>query len=80
MKLIADMTEPELRDFFRDLARKVEAELPPGPSSKGRCLFLLLVDDGSGICQYVANAERSQCIKFLRETADRLASRGDVTR
>jgi len=80
MKPIKDMTEPELRDFFSGLARDIEAKLPPVPSKQGKCLFLLLVCDESNIAQYVSNARREDCIKFLRETADRLEGREDVTR
>ena len=74
------MSEPELRDYFRQLARNIEAQLPPGPSNKGRCLFVLLVTDESNIAQYVSNAVRSDIIKFLRETADRLESSEDIPR
>jgi hypothetical protein len=80
MKLLRDMTEPELRAYFRGLARAVEDSLPPGPSAKGKCLFVLLVADESNIGQYVSNADRPGIIKLLRETADRLARKEDVTR
>ena len=80
MKPIRDMTEPELRDYFRGLAGAVEDSLPPGPSAKGKCLFVLLVADESLIGQYASNADRPGIIKLLRETADRLQRREDVTR
>ena len=80
MKLIRDMTEPELAELFTHLARTVEAELPPGPSKKGKCLFALLVFDESTIGQYVSNANRSDIIKTLRETADRLERRQTIER
>lgn len=80
MKRLAHMTEPELRDYFNVTSRWLESKLPPGPSSKGKCLFVLLVCDESNIAQYASNARRQDIIKFLRETADRLESREDVVR
>lgn len=80
MKRIADMTQPELRRYFRDLALTIEDELPPGPSHKGKCLFVLLVMDESQIGQYVSNASRPEIIKTLRETAERLERREDLPR
>lgn len=82
MKLIRDMTEPELRRFFRSVARKVEAMLPPGPSAHGKCLFALIVADAvePGIGQYVSNVQRADMVRLLRETADRLERREDIPR
>lgn len=74
------MTEPELREYFSGLARMIEKRLPDGPSKNGKCLFVLVCADDSGIGQYISNAERSGIIKLLRETADRLERRRDVTR
>lgn len=77
-----DMTEPELRKYFAELATKLEGELPPGPSKRGKCLFVLLVCDSTepGVSQYVSNARREDIIKLLRETASVLAKRQDVPR
>lgn len=82
MKLLKDMTEPELQAYFRNLASRIESDLPPGPSNNGKCLFFLIVceDEGPGISQYVSNVRRQDAIKMLRETADRLERRQDVTR
>lgn len=82
MKLIKDMTEPELRAYFFGLAAMLEDQLPPGPSARGKCLFFLIVNDqiDPGIAQYVSNVQRADAIKMLRETADRLERRQDVTR
>lgn len=79
---LSDMTEPELRDYFRYLAQVVESELPPGPSAKGKCLFALIVTDTiePGIGQYVSNVQRPDMIRMLRETADRLEGREDIPR
>lgn len=72
MKLLKDMTEPELQEYFNLLARATESVLPPGPSRNGKCLFVLLVCDESKITQYASNANRDDCIKLMRATADRL--------
>jgi hypothetical protein len=82
VKLIRDMTEPELRDYFRGLAKNIEAQLPPGPSAKGKCLFALVVADTvePGVGQYVSNVQRADMIRMLRETADRLENREDISR
>ncbi len=77
---LADMTEPELRDYFRALATEVEGLLRSGPSAKGKALFALLVFDESCIGQYVSNARRAEIIKTLRQTADRLAANEDIPR
>jgi hypothetical protein len=79
MKLIRDMTEPELLAYFRELAGAIEGVLPPGPSAHGKCLFCLLVADTSepGVAQYVSNVHRADMIKMLRETATRLEGRED---
>lgn len=80
MKLLKDMTEPELREYFNLLAKATESVLPPGPSRNGKCLFVLLVCDESNICQYASNGNREQCIKMLRDTADRLEHKHDIPR
>lgn len=82
MKLLKDMNEPELREFCRGIARDLEEKLPPGPSARGKCAFFLAFTDdlGPGVGQYVSNIERLGAIEFLRETADRLEGREDVTR
>lgn len=82
MRLIRDMTEPELRAYFRELASAIEDVLPPGPSANGKCMFCLLVADTCepGIAQYVSNVQRADMVKMLRETASRLERREDVSR
>lgn len=82
MKLLQEMTEPELNEFFTKLARLVEAELPPGPSSKGKCLFMLVVVPTCepGTAQYVGNMQRTGAIGTLRELCDRLETNTDKRR
>lgn len=77
MKRLDEMTEPELRALMNGVARAVEGALPPGVG------FLVLAADFAsdpGTAQYVSNAARPECIKWLRETADRLEAREDVPR
>lgn len=82
MKLLCEMTEPELRELGIRLGRTIEDMLPPGPSNNGKCLFAVIYTDTTepGVGQYLANIRREDCIKMLRETADRLERREDVTR
>jgi hypothetical protein len=74
VKPLRDMTEPELRDACDGVANAVRARLPAGTR------FAVLMFEADGIAQYVGNANRRDMIKALRETADRLARREDVTR
>lgn len=73
-KWLKDMTPEELFARVNKLARGVEALMPPGPSNKGKALFMVVFTDtcGPGEAQYASNATRPECIKWLRETADRL--------
>jgi hypothetical protein len=78
---LIDMTELQLRNCMTRVARAVEHELPPGCGPRGKALFVVLAfEDDPGIAQYVRNCQRSDIIKALRETADRLEQRQDVTR
>jgi hypothetical protein len=77
---LKDMTEPQLRVYFSALAKSVEMALPDGPSKNGRSLFVLLVFDDPAVAQYVSNGQRADIIKAMRECADRLERKEDVTR
>jgi hypothetical protein len=81
-KLLKDMTEPELKAMFSGIAKWLENALPPGPGPRGNCLFALVVTDSiePGVGQYVSNVVRSDMVKMLRETADRLERREDIER
>lgn len=73
------MTEPELRKLFSSLAKMIVDSLPPNTA------FVLLAAPDSdrhphSLAQYIANCERSTCIQFMRETADRLERKEDVRR
>jgi hypothetical protein len=80
MKSLSEMTEPELQGYFAYLARLIESVLPPGPSKRGKALFMLLVFDDPGMAQYVSNCDRATRVKALREAADRLEAREDIPR
>lgn len=68
---IESMTEDRLRQLGHRVGRAVSAVLPAGS------VFVVLYTDagGPGVAQYVGNADRSDMVKFLRETADRLERR-----
>ena len=74
MKRLEDMTEPELRDLMNRCGVAVKREL--GNTSK----FALLVFDDPEIAQYISSCVRTDMIKALRETADRLERRDDIPR
>lgn len=79
-KTLKEMTEPELREYFGNLATMLTFYLPPGPSKHNTALFALLVFDESLIAQYVSNADRQDIIKALRACADRLERNEDIPR
>ena len=71
---LSDMTEPELREVMIAAAKAARSALPAGTQ------IILLAMDESNIAQYIATVERSSVVQFLRETADRLERREDVSR
>jgi hypothetical protein len=77
---LKDMTEPELRTYFSQLAAAIQQVLPEGPSKSGSALFVLLVFDDPKLAQYVSNAERAGIIESMRECADRLEKGEDLPR
>lgn len=74
MKPLRDMTEGELRILFDDVSREIRRRLPR------RTLFVLIAFDSDGIAQYVSNADRRQMIQALRDSAELLQRREDVSR
>lgn len=80
MRGLKDDSPETLRGYMQDLARLLESVLPPGPGIAGRALFVLLLvdnEDEARQAHYISNANRQDCIKFLREAADRLERRED---
>jgi hypothetical protein len=77
-KTLYEMTEPELRDLMNAMGSAIEFVA----QHKGieRPHFALLVFNDPQIAQYVANCERGDIIKAMRECADRLELKQDVTR
>lgn len=78
MKTLENMTEPELRGFCNTLAGGIE--FMAGDCGVERPLFVLLLFNDPKIAQYVANTSRDNIVRALRETADRLERKEDVTR
>lgn len=71
MTALEDMTEPELKATFDQVARIVEASLPDGSG------FILLAASFDGkIAQYVSNVERDDAAAWMLETLYRW-NRGD---
>jgi hypothetical protein len=79
-KPLEDMTEGELSDVMIRCARAIEACLPPGSGPRGKSMFVLVVFDDPKVAQYISSCARDSMIEAMRETADRLESREDVTR
>ncbi len=61
-------------------ARAIEAVLPPGSGPRGKVMFALVIFDDPAIAQYISSCNRADMIKAMRETADRLEKRQDVSR
>ena len=78
MKQLKDMTEPELKQLMNYFGQVIEdAGVKAGFD---KTLFCLLLFNDPKVSQYVANCERDDMIKVLRETADRLERNQDVPR
>ena len=76
MKRIEDMTEVELRELTTRILDAIKSRLPADTA-----FTVLFWPVGThGIAQYGSNCHRSDMIAGLRETADRLEMRQDVTR
>ena len=78
MKKLEFMTEPELRELMTAMANQIKATAAVMECENP--LFVLLLFNDPEIGQYIANCERSDVIKALREAADRLEAKQDVPR
>ena len=78
MKRLEHMTEPELREFLNTLAGGIE--LMASELGVEKPHFCLVVFNDPKVAQYVSNCRRGDIIQAMRETANRLASKEDVTR
>ena len=74
-KMMADMTEPELKTYFNLVMEATEAITPPDVMGSMVIMFM-----DNGITQYASSIERDGAIKALRELADRLEQNQTVTR
>jgi hypothetical protein len=77
MQKLIDMTEPELGSLMRQAARQVVSVANDLGVEKP--LFVLLLFNDPQVAQYIANCDRSDVIKAMRETADRLERRQDAS-
>lgn len=75
---LEDMTEPDLAELMRAMAKGVERAAAVKNVEKPH--FVLLVFNDPAVAQYISNCRRSDMIAALRESADRLDSRQDVPR
>ncbi len=78
MKLLKDMTEPELRDVMNCLATMVVRTAEHIGVEKPQFVLVLFNDPALG--QYVANCERESMIEAMRECAARLEHGEDIPR
>ena len=78
MKKLRDMTEPELAELMTAMGNQIKAVAAVMEVESP--LFVLLLFNDPEIAQYIANCQRSDCIKSLRETADRLERKQTVER
>ncbi len=75
---LEDMTEPELGFMMTQMASAIEVVAKVLGVEKPH--FCLVVFNDPKVAQYIANCERADIIKSMRETADRLERRQDVPR
>lgn len=78
MKLLKDMTEPELRHTMSTLARQIVTTATMLGVEKP--MFVLLLFNDPAVAQYVANCERKGVIEALLEAAGRLQRNEDIPR
>lgn len=76
MHTLDAMTEPELRTLTNKVCHAINQELPP---DTGFAVIFFPIG-APGISQYGANCRREDMIEALRETAERLERRQDVSR
>jgi hypothetical protein len=75
-KSLHEMTEVELREVMDDVASTVEALLPPDTG-----FIVLACPFGQGsMARYVTNANRHECVGWLRDASDVFAGKGEVGR
>lgn len=75
MRLMQDMTEPELRDYFNLLMSATKSIMPPDVLG-----FMIICFQEDKITQYASSIEPDGAVQALRELADRLERRETVKR
>ena len=78
MKLLKDMDEVEIRELMTACGNQLKAVFAVLEVESPK--FLLVVFNDPEIAQYISNCERSSMIAAMRETAERLEKKQDVTR
>ena len=78
MKRLEDMTEPELKRLMTTVAKAIEHTAANLGVEKP--LFALVMFNDPKVAQYIGNCRREEIILSMRETADRLERKEDVTR
>jgi hypothetical protein len=78
MKKLEDMTEPELRHLMNATCEAILAAAEFCDVEKP--MFVVVLFNDPAVAQYAANCRREDIILAMRETADRLERRQDVTR
>ena len=78
MKKIEFMTEVELENYMRILAKSMEATTTMLDIEKP--LFVLLIFNDPKVAQYISNCQREDTVAALRETANRLEKKQTVER
>jgi len=76
MKLLENMTEPELRDLLDNCGHAILDVAQAKDVQK--LLFVVLLFNDPKVAQYVSNCRRDDIVKALREAADKLEARQDV--
>lgn len=77
-KLLMNLNEPQLREVMLTIAKRIEGTAFELNIEKPKYVVILFNDPAIG--QYISNCSREDCIKAIRETADRLERREDIPR
>lgn len=76
-RLVEHMDEVELRGMMNDVSRSIEMA---GLRHGVKPLFAVVVFNDPEVAQYAANCQRQDMIRAMKETAQRLERKQDVTR
>ena len=79
MKRLEHMTEPELSRLMKDCALSIECAFEVNGLGE-KPLFILHVFNDPKLAQFVSSAHRGDAIKAMRECADRLERKEELSR